>query len=116
MSHDQKCDTGLALTTGAALTLTALAFLRPAAAAQGVAQGLSLCARNVIPALFPLLVLSQLVIYTRIAALFSLPFQPYLRLLGIQNRSAASVVAMGWLGGFACGAQGIGTLYRASIL
>ena len=59
---------GAPLCTGAMLTLAAMAFLRPDAAARGAAAGLALCARSVVPALFPLLVASQLIVSSRAAA------------------------------------------------
>lgn len=101
---------------GACLFLTALAFLRPAAAARGAANGLSLCAKSVIPAIFPLLVLSQILLTSRAASFFALPFRPYVRALKIGCREAASAVALGWLGGFACGAQSVSALYRAGAI
>ena len=107
---------GAPLCTGAMLTLAAMAFLRPDAAARGAAAGLALCARSVVPALFPLLVASQLIVSSRAAAWFALPMRPYLRLLRVRGRAAASAMALGWLGGFACGAQSIGALYRAGAL
>ena len=48
--------------TGALLFAAASVFLRPGAAAGGVLRGLSVCYETVIPALFPFLVLSRLLL------------------------------------------------------
>ena len=101
---------------GACLVLAVLAFARPAAAAAGASAGLSLCAHSLIPAVFPLLTLSQVLLTSRAASAFALPFRPYLRALGVRERHAASAVALGWLGGFACGAQSIGALRSEGVL
>ena len=51
--------------TGALLFAAASVFLRPGAAAGGVLRGLSVCYETVIPALFPFLVLSRLLLESR---------------------------------------------------
>ena len=59
--------------TGALLFAAASVFLRPGAAAGGVLRGLSVCYETVIPALFPFLVLSRLLLESRAASHSSPP-------------------------------------------
>lgn len=87
-------------------------LMRPAAAADGVLQGLSLCYKSVIPALFPFLVLSRLLLESRMASVLGLALRPYTRLLSIQSKKAPAALLCGVLGGFACGARAVDTLYR----
>ena len=65
--------------TGALLFAAASVFLRPGAAAGGVLRGLSVCYETVIPALFPFLVLSRLLLESRAASALGLLLRPYTR-------------------------------------
>ena len=116
MCDTQKSAIGGNVLRGAALVLAALAFVRPQESVQGALDGLSMCARQVIPALFPLMVLSQLLLTSGAAAMFAFPLRAYTRVLGVCSPSAGSAVALGWLGGFACGAQQIGSLRRQEVI
>lgn len=102
--------------TGAVLFAAAAVLLRPAVAAAGVLRGLELCCRSVIPALFPFLVLSRLLLQSRAARGLGLALRPYTRLLGVQSARAPAAVLCGLLGGFACGARAVDDLYRAGAL
>ena len=74
--------------TGALLFAAASVFLRPGAAAGGVLRGLSVCYETVIPALFPFLVLSRLLLESRAASALGLLLRPYTRLLGLHSPKA----------------------------
>ena len=89
--------------TGALLFAAASVFLRPGAAAGGVLRGLSVCYETVIPALFPFLVLSRLLLESRAASALGLLLRPYTRLLGLHSPKAPAAMLCGVLGGFAGG-------------
>ena len=76
--------------TGALLFAAASVFLRPGAAAGGVLRGLSVCYETVIPALFPFLVLSRLLLESRAANALGLLLRPYTRLLGLHSAKPPS--------------------------
>lgn len=101
------------LGTFALLFAAACVVLRPAVAAGGVLRGLGLCYETVIPALFPFMVLSRLLLESPAAVWFGLLLRPYTRLLGLRGKKAPAALLCGLLGGFACGAQAVDALYRA---
>lgn len=90
--------------------LAALLFF-PAASAQGVSEGLRSCGLQLIPALFPFLLVSALVAASPLAELLGLGLYPYVRLLGIRNRAGATALFLGLLGGFAVAANSISQFY-----
>ena len=102
--------------TGALLFAAASVFLRPGAAAGGVLRGLSVCYETVIPALFPFLVLSRLLLESRAASALGLLLRPYTRLLGLHSPKAPAAMLCGVLGGFAGGAKAVDVLYRTGEL
>ena len=83
--------------TGALLFAAASVFLRPGAAAGGVLRGLSVCYETVIPALFPFLVLSRLLLESRAASALGLLLRPYTRLLGLHSPKAPAAMLCGCL-------------------
>lgn len=85
-------------------------FLRPRAAMEGVAQGLDTCVHAIIPAMFPFLVLSGILLASPLAAWAGLALRPYTRLLGIRSPKAPAALLCGLLGGFAAGARAVGAL------
>ena len=87
-------------------------FLRPAVAAQGVLQGLTLCYQTVIPALFPILILVRLLLSGSASQILGLLLYPFVRLLGIKSKKASAAVLLGLVGGFCGGAKAIDTLYE----
>ncbi len=102
--------------TAAAFAMLVLAggiFARPALVFDSLLHGLRLAFYSVIPAVFPMMVVSGVIMESPLATWLGLPLSPYLRALGIRERSAATVLFLGLLGGFAVLAQGIDQLYRA---
>lgn len=83
----------------AALALLCLGLLaRPQAAAQGFADGTRLCVGSLLPALFPFMVVCELL------AGIALPktlLRPLARLLGLQSEDTAAALLASWLGGYA---------------
>lgn len=98
------------------LFAAACVVLRPSVAASGVLRGLGLCYQTVIPALFPFMVLSRLLLESPAAQWFGLLLRPYTRLLGLREKKAPAALLCGLLGGFACGAQAVDALYRSGRL
>ena len=83
-------------------------------ALEGAAQGIDLCIRSVIPALFPFFVLSAVFTGTFIGTNASM-FRPLGRLCGIPQ-GGESILLAGLLGGYPIGAQCIGQAYAAGSL
>ncbi len=83
----------------AALALLCLGLLsRPQAAAQGFADGARLCVGSLLPALFPFMVVCELLVGM---ALPKALLRPQARLLGLQNEDTAAALLASWLGGYA---------------
>ncbi len=103
-------------TTAASLCLLVLFFLllllkNPSVAADGLERSLSLCARAIIPALFPFMVLSEILIACGFGDFFGKRFgHPIAALFGISRESAAAVF-LGFLCGFPVGARMALALY-----
>lgn len=95
------------------LALTALALLCcPAEAAAGARDGLALCAGTVLPALFPFLVLSGLVVELGCGAWLGRHMGWLMApLFGLSGRGASALV-LGLVGGYPLGARTVGELYR----
>ena len=98
------------------LCLTLLVLCRPNDTAEAVRTALSLCAKTVIPSLFPFMVISELIASLGIARwagkIFSKPFHA---LFGI-NGSGASALILGILCGFPIGAKCAVSLYGSGQL
>ena len=83
----------------AALGLLCLGLLsRPQAAAQGFADGARLCVGSLLPALFPFMVVCELLVGM---ALPKALLRPQARLLGLQSEDTAAALLASWLGGYA---------------
>lgn len=90
-----------------------LFLFQPALSAQGFRSGVQLCLGTVVPALFPFLVFSDL--------LLALPLQgralqAMARCLGLWQPQAASALLLSWFGGYAVCAKLTGKLYREGAL
>ena len=83
----------------------ALMLRRADVAANCMREGLSLCARAVVPSLFPFMVLSELLVTSGAGEWLAIPFErPFGRLLGL-SRAGCCAVVLGLLGGFPVGAR-----------
>jgi len=90
-----------------------LFFLCPGEASAGVARGLELCGQSVIPALFPYMVITSLLLAApRASALLSLPLRPLGRLMGQKNADFCTLLLLCALGGFASAAHCIGQAWQ----
>ncbi len=89
-----------------ALGAGALFFLDPAEASAGVARGLELCTQSVVPALFPYMAITSLLLgHPGAAALLSLPLRPLGRLMGQKDPHFSTLLLLCLLGGFASAAH-----------
>lgn len=93
-----------------------LLLWRSAVAAEAVRRGLTLCARSVIPALFPYFVVSGLFISLGLADGVGRRLEPLTRRLFGVNGAGASAFFLGLLGGYPVGGRTVGQLYRAGRL
>ena len=94
----------------------ALLLWRSAVAAEAVRRGLALCARSVIPALFPYFVVSGLFISLGLADGVGRRLEPLTRRLFGVGGAGASAFFLGLLGGYPVGGRTVGQLYRAGQL
>lgn len=104
------------LSGAAALLLGAALLACPAAAAQGFSEGLALCGGSLLPALFPFFVVCELLVGSPVCEVLGLPLRPLTRLCGIRQREAASVLVLGWVGGYAVCARMVAQLRAANRL
>lgn len=93
-----------------------LLLWRSAVAAEAVRWGLTLCARSVIPALFPYFVVSGLFISLGFADGVGRRLEPLIRRLFGVGGAGASAFFLGLLGGYPVGGRTVGQLYRAGRL
>ena len=93
-----------------------LLLWRSAVAAEAVRRGLTLCARSVIPALFPYFVVSGLFISLGFADEVGRRLEPLTRRLFGVGGAGASAFFLGLLGGYPVGGRTVGQLYRAGRL
>lgn len=90
-----------------------LLFLFPQIVFESLLHGFKTAFCRVIPAVFPMMVLSGMLIDSPLTGWLGILFLPVTRSLGIRERSAATVFFLGLLGGFSVLALGIDQLYRA---
>lgn len=80
-----------------------------------VTEALGLCARSVIPALFPFMAVSSVMTALGLGELLSGPFGNFMSLWHMDG-AAASALIMGFVGGYPMGARTAAELYRARLL
>lgn len=98
------------------LALFAAFLLCPSACADGMRDGLSLAAREALPALFPFFVTSALLVRTGFAdALGRLAARPLARLYGLPSAAAPAVI-LGLTGGYPVGAATAAELLQQGAL
>lgn len=94
------------------LALVILLLLFPQAGMDGVSQGLSCCVHQIIPALFPFFVVTNLVLNSPAAHFLGLGLLPITKGLGLSGRDAPAALLLCWLGGFAAAARCVSQLYQ----
>lgn len=103
----------------AALALTAMAVLylkHGDIAAEAVRRGLVLCARTMIPSLFPFMVVAELTVRSGVGQSLARPFvRLFGRLLGVTESGGCALV-LGVLCGFPVGAKVAASCYRSGTM
>lgn len=97
------------------LLLWALWLLTDTSVRSSVTAALSLCARSVIPALFPFMVVSSLLIALGLGELLSAPLGGLMALYGIGGAGASALV-LGLIGGYPTGGRTAAALYREGLV
>ena len=105
-----------ALTAALALLTAVLAFRYPEACAAAAGDSLLLCGRRLLPALFPFLVVSALLVDTGAAFWLSFALRPAARAMGFRSSCSACILLIGLLGGFAPAASAAARCYRQGAL
>lgn len=95
-----------------ALLAAALFFIFPETVFRSLLQGFETAFCRVVPAVFPMMIVSGVILESPLVNWLGLLLFPYVRLLGIRSRAAAAALFLGLLGGFAVLAQCIDRLYR----
>ena len=98
------------LAAAAALAFGVLVLAVPEAATRGFAGGTALCLQSVLPALFPLFVVCELLTFAPPPAVLLRPMQ---RVLGLASAETARALLLSWVGGYAVCARLAGQLYGA---
>ena len=80
-----------------------------------VGAALSLCARSVIPSLFPFMVISSMLVALGLGELLSAPLGGLMALYGIGGAGASALV-LGLIGGYPMGGRTAAQLYRDGLL
>ncbi len=93
-----------------------LLLLFPRAVASGISRGLSVCSSVLIPALFPFLVLSGVMVRSGIAGSVGNRLEPITRFLFGLPGCCSMGILTAFLGGYPAGASAIGDLVRAGQL
>lgn len=95
------------------LGLMLLFLSRARETAELTQEALRLCAASVIPALFPLMVLSSLFVALGCAQVLRRPLSPFMRCLFRCSGSGGTAFFLGLLGGYPLGARTVGDLLRS---
>lgn len=91
-------------------------LLSPGTVRNAVSDGLSLCAKSVIPALFPFLVVSSLLTALGFGEWLSRPLEGFMYPLFRVDGAGASALILGLLGGYPVGARTTAELYQNGTL
>lgn len=97
------------------LLLWAFWLLTDPSIRSSVTAALFLCARSVIPALFPFMVVSSLLISLGLGELLSAPLSGWMALYGIGGAGASALV-LGLIGGYPTGGRAAAALYREGLV
>ncbi len=102
---------GAALCFAAAVTVFLL-FAQPGACRTAAAEALALCGAPLLVGVYPFLIVSNLIAGSGAAPVLAVPLRPAARVLGCRSQSAAAVLLVGALGGFAPAGAAAAGLYR----
>lgn len=116
ITQQNRPSTARALRALLALELLALLLACPAESIQGIAEGLRCCAGQIIPALFPFFVVTNLIADGPAAQLLGRAMRPAAKALGLKSPQAPTALLLGWLGGFAVAANCTAQLYSGGRL
>ncbi len=97
------------------LAITGVWLLADDAVKTAVISALTLCARSVIPALFPFMVISSLLLALGLGELLAPPLGGLMAVYGIGSAGSAALV-LGLVGGYPTGAAAAARLYRDGLL
>ena len=95
----------------AAAMLGVLILAEPQAASRGFASGTALCLERLLPALFPFMVVCELLAEAPLPGRALLPVQ---KLLGLETPEAVRAVLLAWLGGYAVSARLANSVWEKS--
>lgn len=104
------------ITAAAVCTAIAVLFIFPVAARQGIINGLDLCAKIVIPSLFPFMVLAGFTAESGAANTISKPLSLIFSSLFRIPECASCAVLLSFISGYPVGAAGIAKLYNSGII
>lgn len=90
-------------------------FLSPATAADAAGDALSVCARSVIPSLFPFIIVNSIVVDSGFASVLGSWMGRPVKVLFAVNAAGAAAFVLGALSGFPLGAQCAGRLYEQGL-
>ena len=109
----EKLNFNLKLYSAAAVSILIFSILiaKPAICMLGVKHGLSICAGQIIPALFPFCVLSAFLVESDIISLFSKYLSPFMKLFSLPEKCCAAVL-LSFTGGYPVGAVTANSLYE----
>lgn len=84
----------------------------PQASAAGVKLGLRFCTNTLVPALFPFMVLSSLIVKTGMSEKIGKVLAPVVKILFRLPACTAATILLSFVGGYPTGAIGVNELYR----
>jgi len=90
-----------------------LLLVYPEVCAQAIQNGLSICAKSVLPSLFPFFVISNLFVAAGFSHKLSKAAAPLLHRVFHLPHACASALILGYIGGYPVGAASIARLYEA---
>lgn len=94
----------------------ALLLIRPTEASAAVADGLHLCARSVVPSLFPFLTVTAFLLQLGLDRCIRPLLAPLMRPLFRMRGECAAPLLVGFLGGYPTGARASAQLYAQGVL
>lgn len=104
------------ISIAAVLGFAAMLLMHPEAASEAVRDGLALCARTVVPSLFPFLAATSMLLQLGLEGLLRPLCAPFMRpLFRLRGECAVPLVA-GVLGGYPTGARAVAQLYEQGTL